>query len=302
LETFLALHTPYAAELSPNQEPTEQEIRMALTRRGTPTWNEEDFQGLIHQLQRVGYGWLRPEGVRKQLHLMASERQGLLPLSNEQEKSHDVRNEKRGIPLKEERTPENILYHTEKSFLRVLESQLAGFEISPLLNNRILSIDTPIEDVTSRNIITQLLYLHCEDPTRDIHLHINSPGGSVYATLAIYDVIQFIQPQIATYCTGFTSGVAALLLATGSHGKRYAFPNSVIHIHPLSLMSSSGNSSQVTAREIIRLQQLLVKLFAFQTRQSQTTILQDIERGRYFTASSAILYGFIDQIIDSSQV
>ncbi|EFH84642.1 ClpP family protease [Ktedonobacter racemifer] len=149
--------------------------------------------------------------------------------------------------------------------------------LSPqFLKKFILCINTAIEDSVANSIITQLFYLQSEDATRDIHLYLNSPGGNIYAGLAIYDAIQSLRPEIATYCLGRTSGFATLLLAAGEKGRRYALPTSTIGL--TQVVAGGGPAAiEITAREILHLRRLLVNLFVKQTRQSDATIREDMD-------------------------
>jgi len=182
--------------------------------------------------------------------------------------------------------------------LKHLATQLDDDDISPLLNERLIFLETTIEDGIAKSMITQLLYLQSEHAAGDIHLSLNSPGGNVYAGLAIYDMMQLVRPDITTHCTSQAGGCAALLLAAGAKGKRSATANSTIQLVPL-LGAENSAAIEITAREILRLRRLLAELFALHTGQSQTTLLQDMDRGRSLTAREALAYGLIDQIIDA---
>ncbi len=176
-----------------------------------------------------------------------------------------------------------------------------SFDIySRLLNERIIFLGTPIDDQVANLIIAQLLHLESEDPEKEISIYVNSPGGSVYAGLAIYDTMQFIKPDVQTICVGIAMSMGALLLAGGTPGKRMALPNSKILIHQV----SSGFSGQATdieihAREIIALRTRLDEIIAKHTGQPLERIAKDTERDFFMSADEAKEYGIIDQVIHS---
>ncbi|GHO64288.1 hypothetical protein KSC_031800 [Ktedonobacter sp. SOSP1-52] len=185
---------------------------------------------------------------------------------------------------------------------QLLEGQYPAINkyLSPqLLKKRIIYIDTPIEDEVANSIITQLLYLQSEDATRDIHLYLNSPGGNIYAGLAIYDTIQALLPAVATYCLGQANGFATLLLAAGKKGKRYALPTSTIGLTQVLGGGETPADIEITARQILRFRRLLVELFVKETGQAETTIREDMDRGIILSAREAIAYGFIDRVSDA---
>jgi ATP-dependent Clp protease, protease subunit len=185
---------------------------------------------------------------------------------------------------------------------QLLEGQYTGISkyLSPqLLKNRIIYIDTPIEDEVANSIISQLLYLQSEDTTRDIHLYLNSPGGNIYAGLAIYDTIHALLPAVATYCLGRANGFATLLLAAGKKGKRYALPTSTIGLTQVLGGGETPADIEITAREILRLRHILVDLFVKETGQAEATIREDMDRGIALSAREAISYGFLDRVIDA---
>ncbi len=176
-----------------------------------------------------------------------------------------------------------------------------SFDIySRLLNERIIFLGTPVDDQIANLIIAQLLHLESEDPDKEISIYINSPGGSVYAGLAIYDTMQFIKPDVQTICVGIAMSMGALLLAGGEPGKRMSLPNSKILIHQV----SSGFSGQATdieihAREIIALRTKLDEIIAKHTGQPLEKIAKDTERDFFMSADEAKEYGIIDQVIHS---
>ena len=174
-----------------------------------------------------------------------------------------------------------------------------AFDIySRLLNERIVFLGTPVDDQIANLIVAQLLHLESEDPDKDISLYINSPGGSVYAGLAIYDTMQFIKPDVSTICVGIAMSMGALLLAGGAQGKRMALPNSKILIYQV----SSGFQGQATdieihAREIIDIRQSLYHIIASHTGQEYEKVRQDTERDYFMSADEAQQYGIVDRVI-----
>ena len=176
-----------------------------------------------------------------------------------------------------------------------------AFDIySRLLNERIIFVGTPIDDQIANLTIAQLLHLESDDPDKEISIYINSPGGSVYAGLAIYDTMQFIKPDVQTICVGIAMSMGALLLAGGAPGKRMSLPNSKILIHQV----SSGFSGQATdieihAREILSLRGKLDEIIAKHTGQEIEKIAKDTERDFFMSADEAKEYGIIDQVIHS---
>jgi ATP-dependent Clp protease protease subunit len=171
---------------------------------------------------------------------------------------------------------------------------------SMLLKERIIFLGTPIFDQVANSIIAQLLHLEREDPDRDISLYINSPGGEVHAGLAIFDAMRLNRCDVATYCVGLCASMATVLLSTGTPGKRYAMPNSTIHMHQV-LGGAQGQAAdiEIEAREAIRLNELLRRILAENTGQSEDRIKQDADRNFYMTAQAAKEYGMIDEILSS---
>ena len=170
---------------------------------------------------------------------------------------------------------------------------------SRLLNDRIVMLTDEVNDTTSSLIVAQLLYLEGQDPTKDISLYINSPGGSVTAGMAIYDTMQSIKCDVSTICMGMAASMGAFLLAAGAKGKRLALPNSDIMIH----QPSGGAKGQATdimihANYITKKKKLLNEILAERTGQSLETIMQDTERDNFMSAQEALEYGLIDRIID----
>ena len=176
-----------------------------------------------------------------------------------------------------------------------------AFDIySRLLSERIIFLGTPVDDQIANLVVAQLLHLESEDPDKDISLYINSPGGSVYAGLAIYDTMNFIKPDVSTICVGIAMSMGALLLTGGAKGKRMALPNSKILIHQV----SSGFQGQATdieihAREVIDLRRKLDEIIADKTGQSIDKVKQDTERDYFMSSDEAKEYGIIDRVISS---
>ncbi|MBZ0159265.1 ATP-dependent Clp endopeptidase proteolytic subunit ClpP [Candidatus Methylomirabilis sp.] len=173
---------------------------------------------------------------------------------------------------------------------------------SRLLKDRILFIGAPIDDAESNLVIAQLLFLEAEDPDKDIHLYINSPGGSVTASLAIYDTMQYIKPAIETICMGQAASGAALLLAAGAKGKRYALPHARIMIHqPYGGAQGQASDIQIQAKEILRMRQELDRIIANHTGQPLERIERDSDRDFFMSPEEAKEYGLIDEVIHSRE-
>ena len=169
---------------------------------------------------------------------------------------------------------------------------------SRLLKDRIIFLDGQIEDHMANVIIAQLLFLEAEDPSKDIHLYINSPGGVVTAGLAIYDTMQYIRPDVSTICIGSCASMAAVLLTAGAARKRYALPHSNIMIHqPLGGVQGQATEIEIHAREILRLREELNGILSKHSGQPLETIARDTERDNFMTAEMAKNYGLIDQIL-----
>ncbi|MDH7481491.1 MAG: ATP-dependent Clp endopeptidase proteolytic subunit ClpP [Armatimonadota bacterium] len=172
---------------------------------------------------------------------------------------------------------------------------------SRLLKERIIFIGTPIDDDVSNLVIAQLLFLEKEDPDKDIEFYINSPGGLVTAGLAIYDTMQIIKPDVATICVGQAASMAAILLAGGAKGKRYALPNARMMIHQGSAgFQGTPSDIDIQAREILRYKALLNSLLAKHTGQPIEKIERDTDRDFYMSAEEALAYGLIDEILEGS--
>ncbi|HZO72083.1 MAG TPA: ATP-dependent Clp protease proteolytic subunit [Ktedonobacteraceae bacterium] len=169
---------------------------------------------------------------------------------------------------------------------------------SRLLKERIIFIGTPIDDMVANSTVAQLLYLQSEDATKDINMYINSPGGSIYAGLAIYDTMQWLRPEVSTVCMGMAMSMGAVLLTAGEKGKRYCLPNSTMLIHqPLGGAEGQAADIEITAREILRLRRSLYEIIAHHTGQTMERIMQDSDRNYYLTAQQAVEYGLVDDIL-----
>ena len=169
---------------------------------------------------------------------------------------------------------------------------------SRLLKDNIIFIGDTIDDVLANLVIAQLLFLEAEDPEKDIAIYINSPGGSVTAGLAIYDTMQFVRPDISTYCVGQAASMAAVLLAAGEKGKRYALPNARVIIHqPMGGVSGQASDIDIQAREILRLRERLNDILTSHTGRSLDDIKRDTDRDTIMNAGRACEYGIIDQVI-----
>jgi len=169
---------------------------------------------------------------------------------------------------------------------------------SRLLKDRIVFIGTPIEDLLANTVIAQLLFLQTEDPDKDIHLYINTPGGVVSAGLAIYDTMQYIKPDIATYCIGQATSMGALLLTAGTRGKRFALPHSRIMIHqPIGGFYGQATDVEIHAKEILRMKEVLNNILIKHTGQTIEKIKLDTERDYFMSGEEAKDYGLIDEVI-----
>jgi ATP-dependent Clp protease protease subunit len=174
---------------------------------------------------------------------------------------------------------------------------------SRLLNERIVFIGTPIDDQVANVVVAQLLHLESEDPDKDISLYINSPGGVIYAGLAIYDTMQFVKPDVQTICFGVAMSMGSLLLTGGAPGKRMALPNSRILIHqPTGGFEGQSADIEIHAREIIALRERVDEIYAGHTGQPLERVHEDMDRDRYFTGEQALEYGLIDRVIASHEL
>ena len=171
---------------------------------------------------------------------------------------------------------------------------------SRLLRDRIVFIGTPIDDFVANSIIAQLLFLQMEDPKKDVHIYINSPGGSVSDGMAIYDTLNFMQCDIVTYCLGMAASMSTVLLAAGTEGKRYALPNSRIMIHQPS-GGAGGQTSDISiaAKEILRWRRTINEILAKHSGKTAKQVEKDSDRDYYMTAEEAKEYGLVDEVITS---
>ena len=173
---------------------------------------------------------------------------------------------------------------------------------SLLLKERIVFLGTPIDDNLANLIIAQLLFLEREDPEKEVHLYINSPGGLIYPGLAIYDTMQLIKAPISTICVGSTASLATVLLSAGVKGKRYALPNSTIHMHPAGGgMRGYAPDVEIQARELLRMQKKIHEILAKHTGQSLEKIAKDFDRDYYMDAQGAVEYGMVDEILEGRE-
>ncbi|KKQ93937.1 MAG: ATP-dependent Clp protease proteolytic subunit [candidate division CPR2 bacterium GW2011_GWC1_39_9] len=171
---------------------------------------------------------------------------------------------------------------------------------SRLLKDRVIFLGMAIDDTVANLIIAQLLFLEGEDPEKDIYLYINSPGGSVYSGMAIYDTMQYIKPEVNTICVGMAASMGAFLLASGTKGKRYSLPNSKILIHQVHIPGGIGGQAtdiEIQAKEILKVKEQMNRIMASHTGQSFEKVSKDTERDFYMNADEAQKYGLIDEII-----
>jgi len=170
---------------------------------------------------------------------------------------------------------------------------------SLLLRNRIVFLGTPINDQVANLIVAQLLFLNQEDREAPISMYINSPGGQVYAGLAIYDTMQMISNPISTVAVGVTASFGTLLLTAGTNGQRYALPHATLHMHqPLGGAEGQATDIEIQAREILRLKARLIEILAFHTKHSREDIERDTDRDYYMDAKTAVTYGLVDQVLE----
>ena len=188
----------------------------------------------------------------------------------------------------------------------VIETSARGeraFDIySLLLRERIVFLGTPITDQVSNLIVAQLLYLEREDPDKDVHLYLNSPGGVISAGLAIYDTIQVIRCDVSTICVGMAASMATVLLCGGAKGKRYALPNATVHMHqPMGGAQGQATDIEIAAREIIRMQDKVRTIISTHTGQTYEKVAQDTDRDFYLGADQAKEYGLVDEILTATK-
>ncbi|MGC8855370.1 MAG: ATP-dependent Clp protease proteolytic subunit [Anaerolineae bacterium] len=173
---------------------------------------------------------------------------------------------------------------------------------SLLLKERIVFLGTPIDDQIANLIVAQLLFLNHEDPEREIQMYINSPGGQIYAGLAIYDTMQMISNPISTVAVGVTASFGTVLLAAGTKGRRYALPHATIHMHqPLGGAQGQATDIEIQAKQILRLKELLNRIMSHHTGQPLEVIERDTDRDFYLDARSAVEYGLVDQVLEAPE-
>ncbi len=169
---------------------------------------------------------------------------------------------------------------------------------SRLLKERIIFVGTAIDDDVANLVIAQMLFLESEDPDKDVHLYINSPGGVVTSGLAIYDTMQYIRPKVSTLCMGQSASIAALLLAAGERGRRFALPHSRVLIHqPMGGFQGQASDVDIQAKEILRMREEINEIFVKHTRQSLEKIRMDSDRDFYMTGNQAKEYGIVDEVV-----
>jgi ATP-dependent Clp protease protease subunit len=175
-----------------------------------------------------------------------------------------------------------------------------SFDIySRLLNDRVVFLGGEVDEITANLIVAQLVHLESDDPDKDIHLYINSPGGSIYAGLAIYDTMQFIKPDVQTICYGIAMSMGSMLLAGGAPGKRMALPNSRILIHqPSGGYQGQTSDIEIHAKEILALRERVDQIYAKHTGQELERVHADMDRDRYFTGEEAVAYGLVDRVLE----
>lgn len=173
---------------------------------------------------------------------------------------------------------------------------------SRLLKERIIFIGTAIDDNVANLIIAQLLFLQSEDATKDIHVYVNSPGGSVTAGLGIYDTMQFVKPDVRTYCMGQAASMGSLLLTAGTKGKRFALPNARIMIHqPWGGAQGTASDIHIQAKEILRMKEELTKILAFHSGQPFDKVERDCDRDYFMSAQEAKEYGLVDEVLSPAE-
>jgi ATP-dependent Clp protease protease subunit len=179
-----------------------------------------------------------------------------------------------------------------------------SFDIySRLLNDRVVFLGGQVDQDTANLVVAQLVHLESDDPEKDIHLYINSPGGSVYDGLAIYDTMQFIGPDVQTICYGVAMSMGSLLLAGGAPGKRMALPNSRILIHqPSGGFQGQSSDIEIHAREVLALRARVDEIYAKHTNQAVERVHTDMDRDRFFTGEEALAYGLVDRVLDRRQL
>ena len=174
-----------------------------------------------------------------------------------------------------------------------------SFDIySRLLKERIIFLVGPVNDQSANLVVAQMLFLESQDPDKDIHFYINSPGGSVSAGMSIYDTMQFIKPDVSTMCIGMAASMGAILLTAGTKGKRFSLPHSRVMIHqPLGGMQGQASDIEIHAREILLIKERLNQIIAARTGQPLEKVVNDTDRDNYLSAQAAVEYGLIDQVL-----
>ena len=174
---------------------------------------------------------------------------------------------------------------------------------SRLLKDRIIFLGGPIDDNVANAVIAQMLFLEAEDPDKDIHLYINSPGGVVTAGMAIYDTMQYIKPDVSTICVGSAASMGAVLLTAGANGKRYALPHARVMIHqPLGGVQGQASEIEIHAREILRMREELNGILASRSGQDIEVVARDTDRDNFMSAQDAVEYGLIDEVLTREPV
>lgn len=175
---------------------------------------------------------------------------------------------------------------------------------SRMLKDRLVFVTTPIDDNVASLVIAQLLFLQSEDPDRDIFMYVNSPGGVVYSGLAIYDTMQEVSCDVATICMGFCGSMGTVILAGGAAGKRFALPNSTVHMHPAGMQNLGGYAPDVEihARELLRLHERNFAILSHHTGQPVEKVREDFSRDRFFNAEQAKDYGLVDEVLTADQM
>jgi ATP-dependent Clp protease protease subunit len=174
---------------------------------------------------------------------------------------------------------------------------------SRLLRERIIFLGTPVDDTVANLVCAQMLFLESEEPDKEIHLYINSPGGDITALFAIYDTLKFIKPDVSTFCYGQAASAAAVLLAAGTRGKRFALPHARILLHqPFGGVEGQASDIELQAKEILRMRDLLTSMLAEDTGQTHEKVTKDTDRDFIMTADEAVTYGVIDEIITSRTI
>ncbi len=170
---------------------------------------------------------------------------------------------------------------------------------SRLLKDRIVFLGTPIDDMIANAVIAQLLFLEADDPTKDISLYVNSPGGMVSSGLAIYDTMQYIQPDVSTICIGMAASMGAVLLTAGAEGKRYCLPHARVMIHqPLGGFQGQATDVEIHAKEILKTRETLNRILSRHSGQKLKSIERDTERDNFMSAEEAVAYGLVDQVVE----